>query len=118
MDLNTFSRLIARTKLGTDACRMARDMLVYGLGPKESAARAHRKPGEATKAARHIARCLMDEGGYPATWEVVTVVLPPELADQVFDLAWSKALDVGLPYGPPRKVPSECSADDYEPIEP
>ena len=99
MDIETFKRLIDRTKLGADACKMAKSILVEGLGVPDAARLAGRKPHEAEKAVTHVLRRFMDEGRYPRDWVVVTVALPPFLADLVRITAENAAFDsVRSPY--------------------
>ena len=72
-----FARLAGETRLKPAGREMARRVLVDGIRPAEVA----RQMGVAAQTVRDkvaaIARVMREEQGAPASWQVVTVLVPP-----------------------------------------
>lgn len=96
MDSATFERLVARTRLQDRARRLARAVLVEGLGPSEAGRREGVSHEAARQAAARVLRELRIEGGYPPGWSAVTVVVPADLAIEIRELAAAAARAAGL----------------------
>lgn len=83
MDATDFDTAAARTRLKPRALRMARAVLLEGI----SATEAGRREGLTREAARAASARVMREhrgaGGYPRDWVVRTVVVPPDVAEQI-----------------------------------
>lgn len=91
-----FDRLAARTRLRDRARRMARAVLVDGLSKSAAARLEGVTPEAARQAADRILLELRREGGYPPDWQVVTVVVPAELAQDIRDRARHAAYAAGI----------------------
>jgi len=80
-----FDRLVGQTRLQPRAVRMARAVLCEGV----SCAEAGRREGVSRQAAwgaeQSVLRALRT--GYPDDWAVVTVVVPPDAADEIAAVA-------------------------------
>ncbi len=96
MDANTFDRLAAKTRLTERSLRMARAILVEGLGAAEAGRGEGLTRQRAADAAQRVLRELRAEGGYPSGWETVTVVVPGDVAAQIEDLARDARRAAGL----------------------
>jgi hypothetical protein len=83
MNADDFDRLAARTRLQARALRMARAVLVDGVGPSEAGRREGCSHEAARAAAARVVRELRIEGGYPPGWRAVTVMVPPDVAAEI-----------------------------------
>lgn len=94
MTNDDFARLSSRTRLQARALRMARAVLVEGVGPSEAGRREECSHEAARVAAARVVRELRIEGGYPPGWRAVTVMVPPDVGMDILDIAraaWRKA---------------------------
>lgn len=96
MDAPTFARLAARTKLTPASLRMARAVLVEGIGPAEAARREGVTRQRAFNAAARLLRELRNEGGYPPGWHPVTVVVPAAAEIEIEEIARRCRREAGL----------------------
>lgn len=91
-----FDRLAARTRLSESSLRIARAVLLEGVSQTEAARREGLTRQRASEAVGRILRELRAEAGYPSSWEVITVCVPPETADRIRDLAQAAQRAAGL----------------------
>ncbi len=96
MDADTFRDLVNRTRLGPVARELARGVLVEGVSAAEAGRRVGRCGETARAAAARVLRELRAAGGYPADWAVVTIVVPPETAEQILEIAHDRQRTAGL----------------------
>jgi len=96
MDAPTLSRLAARTRLTPASIDIARAVLVDGVSAAEAARRAGVTRARAADVVSRILREIRSEGGWPPTWEVVTVAVPSQLADEIRSMARSARTAAGL----------------------
>lgn len=85
-----------RTRLQARSLRMARSVLVEGLSAAEAARREGLTRQAAHMAAQTVLRAHRAAGGYPRSWRAVTVVVPPEVEEQVRALADEAMREAGL----------------------
>lgn len=83
----TFSRIADKTRLGPAGREMARRVLVDGLRPAEVARRMGVVPQTVRDKLHVIANALRAEQGAPAGWVVVTVLVPPDVASEIREIA-------------------------------
>lgn len=86
MDRDTFERLVARTRLAGPARRMARRVLVEGVGAAAAARDEGLSRQRAYDAVGRVVRELRAAGGYPADWQAVTVVVPAPAAAEIREI--------------------------------
>jgi len=96
MDPRTFQRLAARTRLTPASIGMARAVLVDGVSAAEAARRAGVTRARAADAVARILREARAESGWPSTWEVITVAVPSEVADEIQRIARAARKAAGL----------------------
>lgn len=82
-----FDAAASRTRLTESTLEAARLVLCEGLSAGEAGRRLGRTRAWAHRAAARIRRAHREAGGYPASWEVVTVVVPPDVAAEVREKA-------------------------------
>ena len=86
-----FDHLAAKTRQGPLARRMARRVLVDGITAAQAAREDGRTRAEASRAAARIRAELRRETAAPNDWRVLTVVVPPDLAATIEQLARTAA---------------------------
>lgn len=96
MTLDEFERAVAATRLRARARRMARAVLVEGIGQTEAAAREGVTRQLAHDAVQRVLVQHQRLGGWPIEWVAVTVVVPPDAADEVRAIARREARAAGL----------------------
>ena len=82
LSLARFEGAVLGSRFGTRALRMARAILIDGMGPSA----AGRLCGRSHEAARRAARRVWERSrcqGMPAGWTSVTVVVPAEVAEEI-----------------------------------
>jgi len=82
-----FSRLADKTRLGPAGREMARRVLVDGIRPAEVARQMGVVPQTVRDKLEVIASALRAEQGAPADWVVVTVLVPPDVAADIREIA-------------------------------
>lgn len=111
MDTETFNRLVSRTRLRPASVRMARAILIEGVGSSEAGRREGLTHVRAHDAAARVLRELRIEGGYPPGWAPLTVVVPWDVRQQIRDLAESAELAAGLRIDRPRRSSKLAGSD-------
>ncbi|MEW6647200.1 MAG: TrfB-related DNA-binding protein [Pseudomonadota bacterium] len=96
MDATEFDVAAARTRLKPRALRMARAVLLEGIGATEAGVREGLTRQAARAAVARVMREHRGAGGYPRDWVVRTVVVPPDVAEQIDDLERSALSRAGL----------------------
>ena len=105
MRLTDFNTAIAKSTMGQRARDAARLILVDGLGATEAARKIAESSGEpmsrqaADKAAKRIEATHKAMRGMPDDWEVITVCVPPDLADEVREIERTALRKAGLTVG-------------------
>jgi phage terminase small subunit len=87
MTPDQFDRFANKTRLKERARGMARSVLVDGLTATEAARKARLSRESARASAARVMREVRAEGGYPREWSAVTVVVPPDAAEEIKAIA-------------------------------
>lgn len=87
MSPEQFTAYVDRTRLKPRARRMAEAVLVEGISAAEAARREGVTRESARAAAARVMREVRSAGGYPVDWVTVTEVVPPEIAEEIRDVA-------------------------------
>lgn len=96
MTADEFERHVAGTRLQERARRMARAILVEGVSSGIAAEREGLTPQAARTAAQTVRRAAVQAGGFPSHWRVVTVIVPPDVAEDIHDMASAARKRIGL----------------------
>ena len=87
MTPGTFSSLADKTRLGPAGREMARRALVDGIRPAEVARQMGVVPQTVRDKLEVIANAMRAERCAPADWVVVTVLVPPDVAADIMEIA-------------------------------